>query len=113
MNMSSAAEPLGVRALSVFFAFGACMSGLSLAGLLMPGSALDAIWRINPAARDAFELMGSWALMLMSVVFIACALASWGLLRRSPWGRRLAIGILSLNAVEISLPRSSVTTRVP
>ncbi len=43
--------------------------------------------------------MGFGALILMSAVCLACALAAIGLLRRLPWARLLAIAILSVNMI--------------
>jgi hypothetical protein len=95
--LSPPRRPWGLTALSGFFVFGAAMSGLTCFLLLFPGSALDPIWRLNPQARDAFQSMGVWAVVLMAAVCAACALAARGLWIRAPWGRRLAVGILTVN----------------
>ena len=42
---------------------------------------------------------GPAALILLSAVCIACALTAVGLLNRLPWGRLLAIAILSVNMI--------------
>jgi hypothetical protein len=75
------------------------MSALTLALLLFPGSALDSIWRLNPAARLAFRSFGNWSLMLMLMVGIACLFAAIGLWRGTIWGTRLALAILWVNIV--------------
>ncbi len=75
------------------------MSGLTLILLLFPGSGLDPAWRLNPEAREAFVGMGIWALLLMAAVCLACALAARGLWILAPWGRRLALGILTVNLI--------------
>jgi hypothetical protein len=98
-EVSEVTAPSGVRALVAFFVFGACMSGLSLASLWIPGSVLEVIWRVNPTARAALGQMGSWALVLMSALCVAFAFAAIGLYRRKRWGRLLAIAILSINMV--------------
>jgi hypothetical protein len=97
--VAKAATPFGVCALGVFFVFGACMSGVSFASLLTPGGTLEVVWRVNPPAREAFAHLGFGALLLMSAVCIACALAAVGLFRRLPWGRLLAIAILTVNVI--------------
>ncbi|HEX8678908.1 MAG TPA: hypothetical protein VF683_03040, partial [Chthoniobacterales bacterium] len=38
-----------------------------------------------------------WAFILMAVVGLACAFAAAGLATRKPWGRTLAITVLSIN----------------
>ncbi len=91
--------PAGIAALSVFFAFGAAMSGLTAILLVFPGSPLDAIWNLNPVARDELARIGVWAVALMLLVCIACACAAIGLWKGAVWGRRLAIGILVANLV--------------
>lgn len=75
------------------------MSGIALVSVLAPCGALDAIWRVNPQARQSFAGMGFGAPILMSVVCVACALAAVGLLRRRHWGRLLAIAILCVNLI--------------
>jgi hypothetical protein len=89
----------GLIALSIFFAFGAVMSGLTAALLLFPGSSLDAIWKLNPVARDEFSRLGPWGVVLMAAVSVACAFASIGLWRQTRWGHRLACGILVVNLI--------------
>ena len=85
--------------LAGFFAFGAMMCALTLALLLFPGSALDAVWRLNPEARLAFHSFGSWSFLLMLTVGTACLFAAIGLWRGRVWGTRLALTILSLNII--------------
>jgi hypothetical protein len=85
--------------MSAFFAFGAVMSGLTAVLLGFPGSRIDAIWKLNPIARDEFLRMGSWAIVLMATVCFACAMAAIGVWRRTRWGHRLACGILVVNLV--------------
>jgi len=75
------------------------MSGLTAVLLGFPGSRIDAIWKLNPIARDEFLRMGSWAIALMATVCFACAMAAIGVWRRTRWGHRLACGILVVNLV--------------
>lgn len=90
-------RPVGVTALSLFFAFGAAMAGLSFLALLLPRTILSEIWRLNPSAHAALLTMGAWSLALMAVVSIGCALSAYGLWRGVEWGRRLALLILVAN----------------
>lgn len=73
------------------------MSGLTLVLLAFPGTALDALWRLNPEARAELAGMGRWALGLMLAVSVACALAARGLWRPTRLGYRVALAVLSLN----------------
>jgi hypothetical protein len=72
--------PRDVIALASLFVFGALMSGTTALALLLPGSALAWIWRLNPRAHEAFGAMGSLSIALMSVVCLACALCARGLI---------------------------------
>jgi hypothetical protein len=89
--------PLGIKLLSIFFAFGAAICLLTIVMLLFPDGRLEPIWRLNPDAHTAFQQIGRWSILLMAVVGSACALASVGLATRARWGHRLALGILSFN----------------
>ncbi len=91
--------PLGIKLLSIFFAFGAAICLITIVALLSPGGALEPIWRLNPDAHTAFQQIGRLSILLMAVVGSACALASVGLATRARWGHRLALGILSFNLV--------------
>jgi hypothetical protein len=91
--------PAGVIALSGFFVFGATMSFLTCIALLFSGSRLEPMWRLNPQAHEAFLQMGSWAIGLMAVVCLACALSARGLWIRARWGHRLALGVLTVNLI--------------
>jgi hypothetical protein len=67
--------------------------------LLVPGSTLEALWRLNPVARAGFLSMGPWAVVLLLVVAGACALSALGLWRCAPWGCRLARALLAVNLI--------------
>ena len=100
--MFAAAErdlPMRHRWFAFFFAFGAMMCALTLGLLLFPGGPLDALWRLNPDARLAFESLGPWSLAVMVIVGAACLAAAIGLWRGALWGTRLALAILAVNIV--------------
>jgi len=87
------------RWLASFFAFGVTMCLLTIALLLFPGTALDAVWRLNPDAQVAFQSIGHWAIAIMLTIGAACCLAAVGLWRGALWGTRVAIIILIVNMV--------------
>lgn len=91
--------PIGMRLLALFFAFGTCMCALTIGLLLFPGGSLDSLWRLNPEAHAAFQLMGRLSILLMAAVGVACALAAIGLARNARWGCSLGILILVVNLV--------------
>jgi len=92
-------RPAGVTALSGFFAAGAGVSFLALVSLATPGGPLEPMWRLNPRAHEAFASMHGWAIPLMAAVGAACAFSAAGLWTGKPWGRRLALGVLTANAI--------------
>jgi hypothetical protein len=85
--------------LVIFFVFGATMALLAALMLLFPGSALESLWRVNPAAGVALKTMGPVGIALMIVVSAACTLSAIGLARLAQWGRLLAVGVLTINLV--------------
>ena len=90
--------------LVIFFAGGALICLLVVLALASPGGALDSIWRLKPEAQTQFQEMGRAAsITLMTLVGAACSLAAIGLLRSREWGRRVAIGILTVNLIGDSL----------
>lgn len=89
---------MGMKVLVGFFVFGTCACAVTVAALLLPGSAMDLVWRANPEALTGFQKIGRpLSLLLMLVVGTACAIAAVGLARQKVWGRWLAIGILIVN----------------
>jgi hypothetical protein len=90
-------RPVGITVLSLFFVFGTLASGLAAAMLIVPGTSIDALWRLNPHAHEGFIAMGHWSVLLMSTICLACVSAAWGLWRCRLWGYWTATIILSVN----------------
>jgi triacylglycerol esterase/lipase EstA (alpha/beta hydrolase family) len=85
--------------LVIFFAAGALICLFAMLALAFPGGFLEPIWRLKPDARTQFQQIGNWSIALMAVVGTACGLAAVGLAKNAEWGRRLAIGILTVNLI--------------
>ena len=83
----------------ILFAIGTVASLIAVITLTFPGSFLDAVWRVNPHAREGFSRIGGWSVGLMSVVFVACLLTAIGLWRRLEWGYWLALVMLIVNLI--------------
>jgi len=90
-------RPFGITAISIFYSFGALMAALSAAMLLLPGTGLDRLWRLNPQAQLGLTALGPGGVMLMLAVCAACAWAALGLWRRRRWGLWLGVAILGVN----------------
>ena len=76
---------------------------VTMLALAFPGGFLEPIWRLKPEARSQFQQIGNWSIALMAVVGAACGLAAVGLAKNAEWGRRLAIGVLTVNLIGDSL----------
>jgi hypothetical protein len=92
-------RPIGIILLVLFFASGALICIVVMLALAFPGSFLENIWRIRPEVRDDFIEHGMWAIGLMAALGTACGLSAFGLARGAEWGRRLAVGVLTVNLV--------------
>jgi hypothetical protein len=95
--MDRASVPLGVRLISLFFAFGASMSGLTAFLLLFPGSHLDVLWRLNPRARADLTSMGPLGVYAMGMVCVSCVISARELWRGTRLGLNIALAMLILN----------------
>jgi hypothetical protein len=90
--------------LAIFFAAGAFICLVTMLALAFPGSFLGSIWQLKPEARVQFLEIGRGAsIALMTLVGAACGLTAIGLARNTEWGRRLAIGVLTVNLIGDSL----------
>ena len=97
--MNAGRRPLGITLLVIFFAAGALICSLVMLGLAFPGSILDFIWRFRPDARAELEEFGTLSIIVMAAVGAGCGLAAFGLARGAEWGRKLGIGVLTVNLV--------------
>ena len=97
MRTKSATRPTGIVALTLLFLVGTVASFISFIALAFPGSFLEPLWRLNPRAHEGFATMGWWAIVLMSLVCVACALTAVGLWRGTRWGYWLAVVMLAVN----------------
>ena len=86
-----------MTALACLFALGTVASGLSFISLRTPGGFLEPIWRLNPRGHEGFLRMGSWALVLLAVVCVACATCAYGFFTGRRWGYRLGVAGLVVN----------------
>jgi hypothetical protein len=96
-SANSAYRPTGIVLLAILFIVGVLASGLSALSLLVPGSFLDPMWRLNPRAHGVFSHLGLWGPILLLIVCLSCGAAAYGLLGGRVWGLRLGVGLLVLN----------------
>jgi hypothetical protein len=72
----------------------AAITGLSL---LWPGTFLDGLWALNPAARREFATLGSAASPLLLALATLTTIAGVSLLQMRRWGWGLTVGLLATN----------------
>lgn len=92
-------RPLGVTALSVFFLASTAITLVAALSLLFPNGFLEPIWKLNPRGRAGLGAIGIWAVVLFSVVCLACAVAAVGLWRGARYGYVTAITVLTINSL--------------
>ena len=92
-------RPAGVTALALFFVVSTLISFTAALALLVPETALDGIWSLNPVAHEALTDAGPWGAVLLLAVSVACAVGAVGLWLHRVWGRRVAIGVMVVNMV--------------
>jgi hypothetical protein len=86
--------------LSIFFGAGALICLVVILALAFPNTCLESIWRLKPTAQIQFQKLGTGgSIALMTCVGAACGAAAVGIARDTEWGRRLAIGILTVNLI--------------
>ena len=90
-------SPFGLYLLTAFFTAGTVAATITAALVAWPGTSLDVIWRLNPEAQRAFQILGLPALALMVLVGFACAAAALGIYRRRLWGYSTACVLLGIN----------------
>ncbi|HWB62237.1 MAG TPA: hypothetical protein VG603_01915 [Chitinophagales bacterium] len=82
-----------------FLVFGVAMLLTSAFTLINPGTALDAIWQMNPKGHEQMLPYGmaiGIAFTLLAIVF-AIAIAGW--FKRRKWGWAIVVGIFVANGI--------------
>ena len=67
--------------------------------LLFPNGFLEPIWKLNPRGRAGLGAIGIGAVLLFTVVCLACAVAAIGLWRGARYGYAMAITVLTINSL--------------
>jgi len=87
----------GLTVVTAFLVIAALMATFIGTLLLFPGSLLEWLWRLNPAARTAFESMGWPSSVLLFLVGAVAAGAAVGIRKRRKWGWWLAVLLFAVN----------------
>jgi hypothetical protein len=92
-------RPRTVFAFAAFFLAGSAIACISAFAIAFPGTFLDAMWQLNPRARQGFASMGSPAVLLMVVVSASCFAAAFGFWTGRRWGYFAGIALLLVNLI--------------
>ncbi|HVW24423.1 MAG TPA: hypothetical protein VHC69_03595 [Polyangiaceae bacterium] len=87
-------RPLGVGALVILFVAAAAAGYAGAFSILRPGTAVDALWRMNPTAWRALHQVEPFAVALLSCAASTSLFSAVGLWRGAAWGRMLALVVL-------------------
>jgi hypothetical protein len=98
MDDAETRPPVTPVALGVFSLFAATMAALSSVTLLAPGTPLDAMWRIKPAAHAQLLAMGPVVGVGFALLCGAALATSVGTFGRRRWGWWAAVVGVCANA---------------
>lgn len=90
-------QPVGFVWIGAFFVFGAIMSAYAALTLLRPGTAADALWKLNQKGHAGLLPLRNAAVLLFVVLFALLTLAAIGWFRRRRWGWVLGVAIVAMN----------------
>lgn len=81
----------------VFLFFATAMAWVTGISLALPGTFLDAIWKMNPDAYNGFAPMGAAAIILLLLLGACTFAAALGMLRGRKWAWWLTVSVFVLN----------------
>jgi hypothetical protein len=87
--------PHGITAVGVFLFFGATMASIAGTTLTWPGTFLDRLWALNPAAHKQLATFAKPAGILLLLLAATLALAATGWFKQRLWGWRLAVAVIA------------------
>jgi hypothetical protein len=97
MNATSEKRPAGFLPIGIFFFFGATMATYAAITLAIPGTILDAAWKLNPEGHAQLASLGRIMAVPFLVLAAALFVAGLGWFRRRRWGWVLGVALIAIN----------------
>jgi uncharacterized membrane protein (UPF0136 family) len=91
-------RPIGVFVVSLFLFAGTGIAAVTGFSLLWPGTFVDRLWTLNPAAYAEFASLGRVSGILLLVLGAATTIAGVSMLKGRRWGWMLAVVLFAINA---------------
>jgi hypothetical protein len=91
----AANEPKGPAAVGIFLLFATTMASLAGLTLTFPGTKLDCMWTLNPAAHQQLAPLGRVVGILFLLLAAVLLAATLGWRRRRRWGWLLTVFIIA------------------
>jgi hypothetical protein len=102
-NASRVRRPATPVVAGVFFAIATGITAATGISLLLPGSVLDAMWRVKPEEHEQLLSAGVPASVGFFGLSAIMAITSIGTFLRQRWGWRLAIIVFMINGIGDSI----------
>jgi hypothetical protein len=94
-------RPPEVIVIAVLLFAAAAISTVVSFSLFVPGTALDRMWNLNPAAHEAFAAQAGHTATILLLAGVLAAVAGAGLLRGRLWAWLLSIALFGVNALGV------------
>ncbi|HEX4310146.1 MAG TPA: hypothetical protein VHZ25_08960 [Acidobacteriaceae bacterium] len=92
-------RPAGVTVVAVLQLAAAAISIVVSFSLLVPGTALDRMWQLNPGVHAAFADHAVQVAPILALVGLLTAICGVGLLRGYSWAWLLSVALFGTNAL--------------
>ncbi len=92
-------RPLGILIVAIILFFAALMALIVGISLLVPGTALDVLWTLNPSVHVGFTQMGKILGVFLLILGIIILFTGVGMLKGQRWAWWITVIIFTANAI--------------
>jgi hypothetical protein len=97
--VSGQRRPAAIAVVAGFLLLASALAAMTGISLLFPGSHLDAIWRLNPSARIAFQRLDKLIAIFLLAIALGTGAAAAGLMSHRKWAWWYAIALFAINGM--------------